>query len=241
MRVHEESTSETLPTASLLRSVAEQLKLPLTIIARQVELDRQTSPHDVGKSAQFLQVQVDAALSLVDCYLLGLRLAEEQTSLALEPVSLAATLTDTTHELYKLAKQYDVNLELEIAGRYEPVMAHAAGLKAALVSLGYGLVEAQAAHVGKRRLRLAVHRTPRGVVAGLYGGEDLLRAADWRRALATMSQARQATALSTGSGAGLFVAEAILQAMDTHLRVGRYHRQSGLAATFRPSRQLQLI
>jgi len=225
----------------LLRSIAEQLKQPLTNIARHVELERLRPEATADLSA--LGIQTTVALTLVDSYLLGLQLAEEQGNLALEPVSVASTLTDTAHELQGLAKQYGVALEVHIKGRYEPVMAHHTGLKAALLSLGYALVEAEAAQAGASgRLVLAAHRNRYGIVAGLYGEQTTLRAEHWRTALALCGQARQPlTGMSTGSGAGLFVADTILQAMATRLRVGRHARRVGLSATLLPSQQLQLV
>ena len=225
----------------LLRSIAEQLKLPLTNIARRVELERLRAGA-AGSDLANLSVQTTVALQLVDSYLLGLQLAEEQGTLALEPVSVASTLTDTAHELQALAKQYGVALEVRIDGRYEPVMAHPAGLKAALLSLGYALVEAEAAQASSGRLVLAAHRNRYGIVAGLYGEQTDLQAGHWRTALALCGRAHRPLAdLSAGSGAGLFVADTILQAMATRLRVGRHARRVGLSATLLPSQQLQLV
>lgn len=230
----------------LLRSVAEQLKLPMTVIARQAELGT-IGPSVAEAPALFaaIQTQSDVALRLLDGYLLGLELAEEQQVLALEPVSAAAMLADVAHDLHALAKLYGVALEVHIAGKYPPVMAHAGGLRAALLSLGYESIEAQAAlsEEGHRGgLRYAAHRTPHGVVAGLYGAFGTLHAAQWRAALALCGRARQAVpAFSGGSGAGLFVAETLFAAMDTHVRVGRFHKRMGFAATLQQSNQLQLV
>ncbi|HEY8999328.1 MAG TPA: hypothetical protein VIM53_03340 [Candidatus Saccharimonadales bacterium] len=233
-----------LPHMALLRSVAEQLKLPLTVIARQAELGACSElPTTAMMSA--IQAQSDVALRLVDSYLLGLQLAEEQTELALEPVSVAATLVDVAEDLRALAKLYQVQLEVVVDGKYAPVMAHARGFRAALLSLGYELIEAHAATNGPsthERLAFAVHRTPHGVVAGLYGKFEALNAAQWRKSLELCGRARQAAPnLTAGSGAGLFVAETLFSAMDTRVRVGRFHKKIGLAATLQSSRQLQLV
>lgn len=227
---------------ALLRSVAEQLKLPLTVIARQAELGSLEPASATGMLAA-IQTQSDLALRLVDSYLLGLQLAEEQVQLTLEPVSVAATLTDVAQDLHALAKLYDVDIEVHVDGKYVPVMAHANGFRAALLSLGYELIEAQAAGAEtKERLSFVAHRTPHGVVAGLYGDFPALHAASWRKALELCGQARQAIpSLTTGSGAGLFVAETLFSAMDSRVRVGRFHKRIGLAATLQPSRQLQLV
>lgn len=244
----------------LLVSVAEQLKVPLAIIARQAELG--TLGEAAGLDAATIATQADAALLLVDSYLLGLELLRTQTQLELEPVSVSSLLVDTAHDLQGFAHQYGVEVIVETAGRYGPVMSNSRGLKAALLSLGFALVEAQAAAEpsgqmggiappalhgaqppGKHpRVLLAAHRTPHGIVTGMYGTHHTVSAEAWRRAQALCGRAKQPfMELAGGSAAGLFVADAILRSMDSRLRVGRYLRHGGLAATLQPSRQLQLV
>lgn len=227
---------------SLLKAVAEQLKIPLVLIARQAELHQlqgSVALQDVAR----MHSQAAAALTLVDSYLLGLELLREQTTLELEPVSVSSTLAEIAHDLQDVASQYGVDIELSIAGKYEPVMAHPRGLRAALLSLGYGLVEAQAAQSLKRHtVTLSVHRTPHGIVAGIYGEYQHLDASTWRAALKLCGQARQPiTALTPSSGAGLFVADTIFRSMHTRLQVSRHQKASGLAVTLQPSQQLAFV
>ncbi|HEV7454130.1 MAG TPA: hypothetical protein VGO07_02620 [Candidatus Saccharimonadales bacterium] len=226
----------------LLSAVAEQLKVPLTVISRQAELGQLTGHTDPAGTA-LMRTQADAALQLVDSYLLGLELLRSQAQLELEPVSVSSTLVDTAHALTRFAQEYNVDIEVEVGGKYEPVMAHARGLRAALLSLGFGLVEALAANTGKRQcLKLATHRTPHGIITGVYGVGDGLQATQWRNALKLMGRAQQPlTGLSAGTGAGLFVADTIFKGMASQLRVGLWQHQRGLAATLQPSRQLQLV
>jgi hypothetical protein len=187
-----------------------------------------------------IQTHAAAALTLVDSYLLGLQLMRDQSILQLEPVSVSSLLVETVHELSGFAKQYNTKLELSIGGKYEPVMAHAAGLKSALLSLGYALLEGYSVQEGGR-LTLAVHRTPHGIVTGLYGDYERLSADSWRKALLLQGRAPRPLASLSGNGAGLFVAEAILQAMSTRLRVGKHQNQQGLATTLQPSQQLSFV
>ncbi len=227
----------------LLLSIAEQLKVPLTTIARQAELGQLTGDlrmTDVGA----IGTQAAAALTLVDSYLLGLQLWSEQVELVMEPVSVSSLLVDVAHELSRFAQYYGVELELRVGGRYGPVMSHQRGLKAALLSLGFSLVEAEASRPERRprHVTLGFHRTPHGLVAGMYGEYEELRADRWRTALDLAGKARQPlTAIGTGSAAGLFVADAIFRSMNSRLRVGRYQHEQGLAATLQPSRQLQFV
>jgi hypothetical protein len=241
--------NEVRPEANeLLASVAEQLKVPLAIIARQAELGALHGTQDGSFDATTIATQADAALMLVDSYLLGLELLRTQTQLELEPVSVSSLLVDIAHDLHSFARQYGVKVELETAGRYGPVMSNARGLKAALLSLGFALVEAQSAQLvegaGKKpaRVLLAAHRTPHGIVAGMYGTHQTVSAGAWRRAQTLRGKARQPFAeLGAGSAAGLFVADTILRSMESRLRVGRYLHAGGLAATLQPSQQLQFV
>jgi len=223
----------------LLKSIAEQLKSPLANIARQAELGQFTGDSGLVNAA-VIQTQANAALTLVESYLLGLRLMHEQATLNLEPVSVSSTMVEIAHELTTFAKHYGVTLELHIAGKYEPVMAHKLGLRSALLALGYTLLEGYP--IADRHLTLAVHRTPKGIVAGLYGNYQPFSGQQWRKAMELKGRASQPYAtVCSGSGAGFFVAEAILGAMETRLRVGKHQKQYGLATTLQPSQQLQFV
>lgn len=226
----------------VLLAVAEQLKTPLTVIARQAELG-ELGEHPGAAHMQIMRTQADAALQLVDSYLLGLELLRGQTSLELEPVSVSSTLQDTAHALDRFAKQYNVEIAVDVAGKYQPVIAHGRGLRAALLSLGFGLVEAQMANAARgTRVTLAVHRTAQGIAAGVYGQNSTLNAAAWRRAVELCGRAPQPLiGLAAGTGAGLFVADTILRSMESGLQAGTHRRQRGLAAVFQTSRQLQFV
>jgi hypothetical protein len=121
-------------------------------------------------------------------------------------------------------------------------MAHRPSLEAAYMSLGYAFIEAVPGTANTGRLLFAVHRTGRGLAAGVFGEQPGLSTDMYRRARALYGHAHQAMpTVSASSGAGIFVADSLLQNMATPLRVARHQRLSGLAATLLPSKQLQLI
>lgn len=225
----------------LLRSVAEELKMPLLQIGREAELQIMSSTH-IEVDLKRIQNNADMALLLVDSYLLGLELNEIQTELLLEPVSLSGVLNDTAHTLSKFAKQYDASFEYISTGRYVPVMAHVAGLKAALLSLGYALISVPQIHQTQRRVALGVHQSNHGLVAGVYGEFDSIAHFHLKQARSLAGKARQPfSMLSGGSAAGIFVADTIFQAMHSKLNVSHHQKQIGLAATLQPSKQLILV
>jgi K+-sensing histidine kinase KdpD len=228
--------------AVLLRSVAEQLKTPLMYLARQAELGAQTAdaPDQIFKT---MQIHADMSLRLVDSYLLGLDITNSQTALELEPVSVSAALYDIAHDLTPLAKQYNTDVELVLAGKYGQVMAHPAGLRAALYGLGFVLSEV--AHPDKIRntLRIAAHRTRNGIVTGVYieGAEKIQTSLAHAQSGQSVFKRQPFAQLTAGTGAGIFVADTIFSAMQTKLRSGKFRNQQGLAVTLQPSQQLQLI
>ncbi|HEY5442043.1 MAG TPA: hypothetical protein VIJ68_00720 [Candidatus Saccharimonadales bacterium] len=223
----------------LLLSVAEELKLPLLQIAREAERG------ELGGTPDFagIRTTADSALRLLDNYALGVRLSLEPAELAPESVSVASILYDTGQQLDSLAKSYGVALELNIAGRYGPVLAHRQGLQAALVSLGASLIEALPAQDGSRlKLQLATHRSRYGIVAGLYAETKQLTNEALRRGRSLQRHSRQPLLNFThSSGAGIFVADTILHAMRLNLTASRHHRLYGLGTVLQPSQQIQLV
>lgn len=226
----------------LLLSLAEQLKLPLLQIARQAELANLQT--DTAAVMPTIRTTADSALRLLDNYIMGVRLAAEPVELfATEPVSVSSVLYDVGNELAPMAKAYGVSLDLALDGKFGPVMAHRQGLQSALTSLGYALVEAlPAAESPQLRLQLSAHRCRYGIVAGLYCDLAQLSTDTLRQGRKLYGRARQPlTQLSAASGSGIFVADAILRAMQTQLTVSRHHHLHGLGAVLQPNPQLQLV
>lgn len=233
-------TGETpILSQELLLSVAEALKLPLLQIARQAELAGATGEANLAT----IQATAGTALRLLDNYALGVHLALAPEHLVVEAVSVSSVLYDTGQQLDAFAKSYGVSLELNIAGRYGPVLAHRQGLQAALVSLGAALIEALPAQENPQlKLQLATHRSRYGIVAGLYSDTHHLSNEALQKGRELQRVSRQPLlGLTHTSGAGVFVADAILHAMNLSLKASRHHRLYGLGIVLQPNHQLQLV
>ena len=180
------------------------------------------------------------ALKLLDGYVLGLQ-PEEQLSLQLEPVTLASVLYDTAQALEPIAKQQGYSLRVDIGGKFGPVMGNRHTLQTAFTVLGYELMTAPAGD-DDPILTLATHRGKPGVVAGIFTDNPLLTTDAFRRAKALIGTARQT--LPGGSavnGAGIFIADNLLNTLYASFKIARHNKQTGLAATLQPSRQLSLV
>jgi hypothetical protein len=236
-----------LPTAAnegtaherLWRVLTEELKTPLLQIARQAELNR---ADPAASTLESIETAAEQALRFVDSYLLSQQLNEQL--FVMEPVAVSAVLQAAAHQLERLARQYNCQVELHLSGRYGPVMAHRQGLEAALMGIGATLITGQVP-TDKRRpvITLAAHKSASGgIVAGVFGAQEGLSEAVYRQGKALVGRARQplGTAAAT-TGAGIFIADAIFAAMSAQLRIARHHKLTGLAATLNPSKQLALV
>lgn len=222
----------------LLGVLAEQLKLPLLQIARSAEF-----AYGKGETESYLDISytADMALRLIDSYLLSVEL-QAMPSLQLEPVSVSATLQDTAHALGQLARQYDTELQVDLKGKYQPVMAHRRSLESALMSLGYAFIEASSDQETKHTVILGAHHSSGGLIVGAYGNQPAIGAEALRRGMALFGTAKQSLpGFSSTAGAGVFVAHALLRSMNAPLRSSRHNMLSGLAATLSPSHQLSLV
>jgi hypothetical protein len=228
---------EYAPQERLLRALAEQLKMPLLHIARSAELGGRDSKEVLAS----ITYTADMAMQLIDSYLLSTDL-QAQPSLQLEPVSISSVLQDVAHRLTPLAKQYDYDLDISLSGKYGPVMAHRDSLEAAYMMLGYTMIESQPVSEQRQAVILGAHKSSTGIVAGVFGQQEGLTADMFRRARALYGRSRQPlSSLSSSAGAGIFVADSLLGAMSTSLKVAHHHKMAGFAATLLPSQQLQLI
>ncbi len=230
----------------LLYILAEQMRVPLMQIARRIELCKLTDTTEASLSS--IELTAESALKLIDNYLLSIKLSRKPNELELEPISVAAVLNDTAHQLSKLAKQHNCELELHVAGKYEPIMAHRAGLQAALSSLGFVFIEAQNTEHQtiepeyKPKVRLAAHRSRAGIVTGMFSNFEELNTPSYNQAHSLYGIANQPlNKLTASNGAGVFVADQILSSMAAKLRVARHQKLTGLAATFLPSHQMVLV
>ena len=156
---------------------------------------------------------------------------------------MSSVLYDAGQQLEAIAKNYGVELELNIAGKFGPVSANKQGLQAALVSLGAALIEALPALDNcQLKLHLATHRSRYGVVAGVYADTKQISAQALKTGRKLQLSSRQPLMnLTHSSGAGVFIADAILKAMDLSLMASRHHSLYGIGTVLNPNHQLQLI
>lgn len=227
---------DTYNESELLRALAQQLKLPLTQIARLAELAGHKQDLDCIK---IIEQIAEATLSLTDNYILGASQFDRQPYL--EPVSAASVMRDSHENLRRLAASRNCQIRLQLDRNCEPIMADPDRLAAAITSLGHSFIEAVEPNT-ESLIILTVHKNSSGIVAGVFGAGCKLTTASWHESGKVIKNGSQLMPnFSAQTSAGVYIADTILNRMDARLKVSKYQKLSGLAAVFQPVQQLQLI
>lgn len=227
----------------LFLNLAEQVKLPFVQITQAAQLMQgNLDPISSEHSRQTILLASQAALHLIDGYLLSIAMQREQ-QLDLEPVSLSSVLYDTAQTLGNYAKAHGCRLELQVAGKYVPVMANRAVVQAALTSLGYSFIEAAAAADGPEPVvQLVARRSAEGITTGVISNQGNMGSTVLSRARALYGKVHQPLAgFDSGNGSGIFVADALFEQLQATMKPVKIQGLQGLAATLLPSRQLHLV
>ncbi len=212
----------------LLVNIVEHLKLPLINISLKSENANIT---DIKSLA-------DSSIRLIDGYVLGLN--TDQHQLDFEPVSVSEVLNDTAHNLSKIAKMYNCNLNLKIEGKFVPVMSSRAEMESALTLIGQTIIESNIAE--NAEVFINAYKSQDRIVAGIFTPNLGITKNSLRKAIISAGRVRQGLPnFSYNSVAGIYAADLLLSRLASKLQVLRHNNLSGLAANFTPSQQLSLI
>lgn len=214
---------------SLLRNLAEDLKLPLTQI--------------INQSDDSFKVQGTAlsGIHLIDTYILCNKIISGQQQLIVEPISLRPLFDDVAHKLAVTAKKQKFVIENQYPPRTPSVVLSDKKLLSSLLSaLGYSILQNGGPEIN--RLQFIIKKQQNNISAGLYSTATAIKPGDLS---ATRKLKGRASVLSSnlkyGSSSGIAIADTIAQLLSTELTVSKHNNHSGLAVLLSPSRQLSLL
>ena len=221
----------------MLSAIAHDISLPLLQIKAKAELGVS------AKSNEELKLLTQSGLKLIDSYLMALELRQNGDQLILEPVSVGSVLTDTAHELSKLAEYYDTKIEIDIVGRRIPILTNKAKLQSAFYCLGASLIRSQnAAGKKQKTVVIAAHKAADSIQAGIYGNFTNLSDKELFRARSLAGKAGQPLpSLPTGNGGGVLIADMLISSLYKPLKSSKFKEMSGYASQFPLSKQLRLV
>jgi light-regulated signal transduction histidine kinase (bacteriophytochrome) len=229
---------------ALLAALSDDLTLPFLQIKTTLELLASEDPDTFPQHHQTMFLTAENGLQLIEAYRLALA-ANDNATLALEPVAIGAVLQDVAHQLSPYAKRHDTAIEVNVSGRLRPVLAHKLSLEAALQCLGTSLMRAQVAQNGPKnhRILLAAHRSNDSLIAaGVFSDANGLSDRTLRAARSLIGKARQPLAsVPNGAASGVLIADMLCSAMWQPLRSAAHHNMRGLVTAVPFSKQIQFI
>lgn len=221
----------------ILRNVAEDLKTPLLRILSQLELNRLNSSNDTRDA----EIIADAALRLLDSYILSTRVYIGQQELPLEPIAVQAVVYDCNQYFSKLARLQGVETSLNFQRGIGLVMANSRALAAVMTSLAYSFLYNNEP-TKRQPLVFTLRRSQRGVDVGLFSSQCNISAAGLQKLRELKGVARQLSPdFAHGSSAGVLIADRLCSRMNIELRTSQLHKMPGLTFSLMPSRQLSLV
>jgi hypothetical protein len=224
----------------LLMILAQQLKLPFLQISQHLELAKRGEPLQLNQMSAI----TDMAIQLLEGYTLGESLKSGQTQLQLEPVAVSSVLHNSADQLAGIAKQYNCDIEINLRGRYSPIIGSRSGLETAITALGCSIIQSQNYGESKTRAKvtLAAHRSRWGIVAGAFSSQgDISKMALKRAKLLYKHSQYPSFPSKIGDSAGIFIADLLFSLMSAKLFVARHNSCDGLAVTLTPSPQLKML
>lgn len=226
----------------LLKSVAEELRLPLVQISRLAELSR-SSANDLSSDMKTIESSADLALQLLESYILGVELSDNQREIELSPITVGAVMNDVAHQVHKIADQNNCDILLSIKTS-KPIMGNYEAIKMAYLNIAHSIILANNSQVDKKRKSIifAVYGKGTKNMAGVYGNDVQINKTSWEKSMSMFHKTRQKIPeFSSINGSGFFVASSILESMSLSLHPSKYKGNKGLVAGFPLSQQLQLI
>ncbi len=226
------------PNIKLLYSLVEELKLPFMQVARSAEFGRLMNDRDQYRR---IEITAEAAIKLLDSYVLSSQTLINQVPLELSSISLTSTMYDSAQNLSRLTKLYNTDIDIRVEGKCGLVMANKSALEAALTSLAYTFISANTFSIKKLVTLLA--RNDNDVISvGILSSGSKISKKSLDSARKLYGNARQpASNMTHTSGAGLYVADSLFYAMDSELHFIRHNNMTGLIANLLPSAQLKLL
>lgn len=226
------------PNIRLLYALVEELKMPFMQVARSAEFGRLMNDRDQYRR---IEITAEAAIKLLDSYVLSSQTLINQLPLELNSISLTSTMYDSAQNLSRLTKLYNTEINIQVEGKCGLVMANKNALEAALTSLAYTFISAN--DFSTKKLVTFFAQKDHGFVrAGIYSSNSQISKKTLDSARKLYGTARQpASTITHKSGAGLYVADSLFYAMNSELQFSRHNKKSGLIANLLPSAQLSLL
>ncbi|NBU33328.1 hypothetical protein EB118_01310 [bacterium] len=228
------SKHDTQSAYSLFSALAQDLKTPLVRILFMAEAE--SARADIRSAARH-------AIDTIDAYTLST--SSQQTQLALQPISPAAVVVDAAYSLADHAKQFSCNVLITTPKKQAVILANRHVATTALTMMGRAFIESHqhSSPQAKQIITLASYSTKNGICIGVFTDSSQQFSRQFAaKAKANIGKAlRPFSDLANGASSQLFIADQLVDAMSSSIRLARHGGLHGLVFDMKITNQLCLV
>lgn len=227
----------------LLSCLSSSLRLPLVQTLTEIQLIDQGLLKDTTVS----KILIKNTIRLIEAYEYSLKLRFNNSSFKnRDLVSIDDLLYQTSSSLKDLASIYNVNLAFDFKKSQDPIITNKQATLTALESITSSLIiNSQLTDTkgrsSKRTIHLASHRTKYGIVAGVYLENNQLAISQISKNRLAGKVYQPIKSFQASSSSGLFIAQNILESLNSKLTASKHQHMRGYGFTLEPSHQLSFV
>jgi K+-sensing histidine kinase KdpD len=234
------SISYSVTGLDLLRTVGNELKLPLMHISNAASLlkDEDFSVEERNEQYEQLELSSRRMLQIIDSVLFAGQIETQQTSLNLEPTNVAAIVHSVIVECRELAFRYNKEVSLRISQEVAPAAVDPTALRHSL----YGLLDMLIRSAESDRVTILVHHQSDSIMITMRDNGPAISMKQIQSAFRHLGKAaRPVKQLPSTTGMAFYVAYSLSRAMGGDLSITQSGEQRRLSIKMPLSQQLELI
>lgn len=223
--------------SNLHRTVAEDLKTPLTRIMALLEYNKISG----CTNTEEIELIAESALNMVDSYALSVQLCNSQISLLYEPVALKSVIYDCQTSLKGFAKLQGVVTNLNIQKHTGLAVANRQVVKSIISSVAYSMLTVTSIKP-KQSLSYSLTKSRNKIDVGIFSSFNNFDSASLNKIRSNYGRVKQVIPeIVQGATAGIVIADKLCEKLNTKLSVSKYKDMSGLVFSLNASSQLSFI
>lgn len=224
----------------LLRTVGNELKLPLMHISNSASLLKDGDFSEDARLAQYAQLEMSSRrmIQIIDSVLFAGQVETHQTSLNLEPTNVASVVHTVMNDCRELAIKYDKQMTMRITQELSPAAVDPTALRYSL----FGLIDMLIRSSESTEILLLIHHQADSVMITLKDNGPAISLKQIQSAFKRLGKAtRPVKQLPNTTGMAFYVAFSLSRAMGGDLAINQSGEERRLSLKLPLSQQLELM
>lgn len=242
MGTHDNSETFTYNVTGLdlLRTVGNELKLPLMHISNAASLLQQNGDVHINREQHIAQLEMSSRrmLHIIDSLLFAGQIETKQTMLKLEPTNVASVVHTVMQESRVLAARYNKQLSLRISQEIAPAAVDPRALYHSL----YGLLDTLIRSAESTKIVILIHHQADSIMITLRDNGPAISLRQIQVAFSRLGKTAQPIKqLPSTTGMAFYVAYSLSRAMGGDLVIKQSGDERRMSITLPLSQQMELV